>query len=178
MNIIENLEKYTEYARGEESLKCKLEYEDIDLSNIDFSKYDLNNSFFGGVEFLLCDFSNVYLSGSNFGGSSMKECILNKNIIRKATWDDMILESMKINLMDAFRTSFMYGKFTDIIFNKCFLEKCSFANSELINVYFVECTVIDTDFTECRLEDVHFKGCKMENTKFDEDTDNHTVFFD
>ena len=177
MNLIENLIKYTEYSKGDMSKKCKLEYEDINISNIDFSKFDLNNSYFGGVKFSLCNFSNVYLSGSNFGGSILKDCIFKRNIIKKASWDDMVFERTRIFMMTAFKTTLMFGKYVDTNFDECHFEKCSFANSQFINIYFRKSTFIDIDFTECKLKNVHFIGCKLENVKFDEKNNNGAVFF-
>lgn len=178
MNLMDDLIKYTEYSSGNESKKCILEYEDINIEGFDFSKFDLNNSFFCGVNFDKCNFSNVYLSGSNFGGSFLKECILKENIINKATWDDMIFEKTKILSMNAFRTTFMYGKFQDTDFLECHLEKCSLTNSDFKNVYFRGCIIIDTDFMECKLDNVKFIGCKLDNVKFDENVDTQALFFD
>lgn len=174
----ENLIKYTEYARGSTSVECSLQYSDINISNLDFSKYDLNNSAFCGVEFNLCDFSNVYLSGSNFGGSVLKDCIFRENIIKKASWDDMTFEQVRINLMNAFRTTFMFGKFLNTDFEKCHIDRCSFSGSELVNVYFRESVITDTDFTDCKLENVYFTGCKLKNVSFDEGVNKHNVFLD
>lgn len=50
-SIIDNLIKYTAYSKGEISLECDLHYEDIEIDEVDFSPYDLNNSYFGGVTF-------------------------------------------------------------------------------------------------------------------------------
>lgn len=44
MDIYENLDKYTKYSFGEIKEECELVYEDIELNNIDFTEYDLNNS--------------------------------------------------------------------------------------------------------------------------------------
>lgn len=171
MNLRDNLIKYTEYAKGDLSKKCSLEYEDIDIIGFDFSKFDLNNSFFCGVNFEKCDFSNVYLSGSNFGGSFLKECILKENINKKSTWDDMTFEKTKILSMNAFRTTFMCGRFQDSNFSQCYIEKCLLSNSEFKNVTFMECTIIDTDFEECKFNNVQFISCKFENVKFDQNAD-------
>lgn len=168
MDFMENLIKYTKYSKGDIAEKCSLKYEDIDITGVNFSEFDLNNSFFGGVKFNRCDFSNVYLSGSNFGGSFLKECILKENVINKAAWDDMFFEKTKILSMNAFRTTFMYGKFEESNFSKCYFEKCSLTNSYFRDVYFRECTIVDTDFTKCKLENVKFIKCKLENVKFDE----------
>ena len=46
MDLKENLIKYTEYSKGDITKKCSLEYEDIDITNLSFSGYDLNNSYF------------------------------------------------------------------------------------------------------------------------------------
>lgn len=54
----------------------------------------------------------------------------------------MTFENTKISSMNAMRTTFMFGKFTDTNFDKCYLDKCSFANSELKNIYFRESTII------------------------------------
>lgn len=176
MDLSENLIKYMEYSKGDLSKKCSLEYEDIDIIGFDFSKFDLNNSFFCGVNFEKCDFSNVYLSGSNFGGSFLKECTLKENINKKSTWDDMTFEKTKIISMNAFRTTFMYGRFHDSIFSECHIEKCLLSNSDFNNVCFRECTIIDTDFTECKFDNVRFISCKFDNVKFDENVDNQTIF--
>lgn len=178
MDLIDDLIKYTEYSKGYICEKCSLEYSDIDISNLNLSEYDLNNSVFCGVKFSLCDFSNVYLSGSNFGGSVLKECILKNNIIKKASWDDMTFEQIEIYLMNAFRTTFMFGKFLNTYFEECYISKCTFSDSELVNVQFRDSIIIDTDFMDCKLENVHFVGCKLENVKFDEGISHCNVFFD
>lgn len=177
MNLIDNLIKYTEYAKGNNCEACSLEYSEISISDLDLSKYDLNNSLFLGVCFTLCDFSDVYLSGSNFGGSVLKKCILKNNIIRKALWDDMLFEESTISSMSAFRTTFMFGKFKNVSFEDCNISKCTFSDSELNNVYFRDSHLVDTDFTNCKLENVHFERCKLENVKFDDDIDNGKIFF-
>lgn len=178
MDLRDNLIKYMKYSKGDLSKKCSLEYEDIDITGFNFSNFDLNNSFFGGVHFNKCDFSNVYLSGSNFGGSFLKECILKENIIKKAAWDDMVFENTEILLMNAFRTTFMYGRFQESNFSQCQIERCSLSNSDFKNVYFRECTIIDTDFMECKLNNVHFVKCRLENVKFDENVDKQGLFID
>ena len=177
MDIIENLIKYTEYSNGDSSKECSLEYEDIDIKNMSFSEYDLNNSSFCGVNFFLCDFSVVYLSGSNFGGSSFFDCIFRGNEIKKADWDDITFERTEISFMEAFRTSFMFGKFIDTKFSKCYINRCLFIDSELKNVDFIECTIIDTDFTKCKFENVHFINCKFENVVFDKNYKEQEVVF-
>lgn len=108
-----------------------MEYSEINISNLDFAKYDLNNSSFLGVNFVLCDFTGVYLSGSNFGGSVLKKCVLKDNIVRKASWDDVIFKEIKITSIDAFRTTFMFNKFIDMSFESSDINKCSFSDSEL-----------------------------------------------
>ena len=91
----------------------------------------MNNSYFGGVYFEKCDFSNVYLSGSNFGGSFFNDCILEKNDNKKSTWDDITIDNSKISEMDAFKSSFMYGKFHNSQFIRCNFEITYFDGSEV-----------------------------------------------
>ena len=74
MNLIERLERYTRYANGDESCAGELAVEDEILNEIDFSKYDLNNSYFGGVVFNNCDFSNVCFERCKFESTSFKGC--------------------------------------------------------------------------------------------------------
>lgn len=51
MSFEENLINYTAYSNGDLEKKCNLQYEDETIISFDFSKYDLNNSYFGGVTF-------------------------------------------------------------------------------------------------------------------------------
>lgn len=178
MDIINDLKQYTEYSKGDISKKCKLEYEDISIKEVDFSKYDLNNSFFLGVKFLNCNFDNVYLSDSNFGGSIIDGCEFRNNVLKKASWDDMRFEKVNVKLLEAFRTTFLYGMFIDTNFEECNFEKCSFSESMLKNVYFTGCTISDTDFRNCKFKNVHFRKCKFINVKFDENLNGQAVFFD
>ena len=124
--------------------------------------------YFGGVTFEKCDFSNVYLSGSNFGGSFLKDCILENNDNRKSTWDDITIENLTISEMDAFKSSFMYGKFHNIQFVRCNFEFNIFDGSEFMNVSFIDCNVNCVDFSKCIFSNVIFSECKLENVKFDE----------
>lgn len=168
MNFEENLINYTAYSNGDLEKKCNLQYEDETIISFDFSKYDLNNSYFGGVTFEKCVFSNVYLSGSNFGGSFLKDCILENNDNRKSIWDDIMIDNSKISEMDAFKSSFMYGKFHNIQFVRCNFEFNNFDGSEFMNVSFIDCNVNCVDFSECKFSNVIFSGCKLENVKFDD----------
>lgn len=160
MTLLENLKKYTEYSKGDLSKRCKLEYEDISIAEFDFGEFDLNNSYFGGVTFEKCIFPKVYLSGSNFGGSTFKECIFNGNQLKKACWDDIIVENSNICMNDVFRTSFMFGRFTKSNFNGCIFEKSTFEDS-----FFT-----DVNFKGCKFENVNFQNCKFENTLFEQCT--------
>ena len=45
-------------------------------------------------------------------------------IIRKAEWDDMVWEETDITNMDAFRSTFINGKYRSVILKKC--EKVHF----------------------------------------------------
>lgn len=54
MDIYEKLEKYTEYSIGKSRESCELLFQEELLTGIDFSKYDLNNSFF--LEVILATF--------------------------------------------------------------------------------------------------------------------------
>ena len=80
--------------------------------------------------------------------------------------------------MNAFRTTFMYGKFRDSAFFGYYLEKCSLANSDLQNIYFRECTIIDTDFTEYKFDNVQFVKCSLDDVKFDKMVGEQPIIID
>lgn len=168
MNLEENLINYTAYSNGDLEKKCVLQYEDETIISFDFSKYDLNNSYFGGVNFEKCNFSKVNFSGSNFGGSFFKDCIFEKNDNRKSTWDDILIDNSKVSEMDAFKSSFMYGKFNNIQFLRCDFKYNSFDGSEFVDASFKDCSINYVDFSKCKFSNVIFSGCKLENVKFDE----------
>lgn len=162
MNLIERLERYTRYANGDESCAGELAVEDEILNEIDFSKYDLNNSYFGGVVFNNCDFSNVYLSGTNFGGSTLNKCIFKDNRIVKAEWDDMHYTDVVATGVDAFRTTFMFGEYKNVTFKNCSFTKCMFNNSSLVDVRFEKCKFESTSFKGCKIKDVSFINCESD----------------
>ena len=164
MNLIENLERYTKYANGNESCAGELVVEDEVVNNVDFSKYDLNNSYFGGVTFNNCDFSNVYLSGSNFGGSIINKCNFKDNQLVKAEWDDMHFIDVVAIGINAFRTTFMYGDFTKITFKDCSFTKCIFDDSSLDEVRFENCRFESTSFNNCKFKNVFFLGCDSDRS--------------
>ncbi len=87
MDIYEQLERYTRYAQGDRSQACSLHFEGLVFLDMDFSKYDLNNSEFLEMQFLNCNFEKVYLSGTSFCGSIIRGGTFKENILRKANWE-------------------------------------------------------------------------------------------
>lgn len=170
MNIIDNLIKYTAYSKGEISLECDLHYEDIEIDEVDFSPYDLNNSYFGGVTFKKCCFTKVYLSGSNFGGSIMEECVFNSNELKKSSWDDMKFIYTNFKNLDAFRTTFLYGQFKECVYEQCFFSRCLLSNSVFDNVKFVNCKFEDVNFSESIFKNVIMEKCEIKNVELDENS--------
>ncbi len=168
MNLVDLLEKYKKYANGDLTSACKLEVEDEVIKDFDFSKYDLNNSYFGGVQFCDCNFSNVYLSGSNFGGSSFIRCQFNNNELVKAEWDDVTISDTVISSLKSKRSSFMYGKFTNVKILGGTFEGCMFDNSSMDNVIFEKCKISSTSFDGCTFSNVTFIDCLIETHKFDD----------
>ena len=83
MDILSKLQKYTDYSLGISKEKLEIKYEDTRFDNLNFSDFDMNNTFFLEVEFIKCDFSGVYLSGSNLSGSVFEKCIFNKIYLEK-----------------------------------------------------------------------------------------------
>lgn len=110
MSLIDNLEKYTKYSKGDLTQKCSLVVYGDYIDTLDFSPYDLNNSVFAGVTFNNCDFDFVYLSGSHFGGSIFNHCRFN-NILRKANWSYISMSKTLIYNLDAFRVDFFQCRF-------------------------------------------------------------------
>lgn len=167
MDISEQLEQYTRYAQGDLSQACSLQFEDIIFERMDFSKYDLNNSTFLGVQFLECNFNKVYLSGTSFCGNLIQGGTFNENILRKADWDSISIRETVITALDAFRTSFYEGDFCKVIFSDCRLEKCSFSNSTFDTVQFVNCDLSLTSFNNAHFRKALFCNCIFHCTTFD-----------
>lgn len=166
------LAKYTAYSLGDLSKKCVLEIQNEKIENFDFSEYDLNNSFFVDVEFDSCNFKGVYLSGSFFCGSSLRDCILEDNTLRKAEWNAMTFQQTTIKRLDAFRTSFRSNTFQKCVFRDCKIGvKCSFWNSDLVDVFFDNC-VFEWAFLEAvRYTKVRFRNCQFIDTELPEGFD-------
>lgn len=90
MDILKELQSYTEYSLGKSNRIIEIKYADTSFAELVFTGYDLNNTEFLEVAFNQCDFSDVYLSGSNLSGSVFDqyifnnvkfiECILNETI--------------------------------------------------------------------------------------------------
>lgn len=160
------LAKYTAYSLGDLSKKCVLEIQNEKIESFDFSKYDLNNSFFVDVEFDSCNFKGVYLSGSFFCGSSLRDCVLEDNTLRKAEWNAMTFWQTTIKRLDAFRTSFMRDIFQHCVFQDCKIGvKCSFSLSNFEDVFFDNCVFEWAFLYKARYTNVRFRNCHFIDTE-------------
>lgn len=183
MSLIEDLEKYTRFSKGDLTQECSLVVCDDCIDTLDFSSYDLNNSVFSGVTFNNCKFDTVYLSGSNFGGSIFKQCRFRSNILRKAEWNYISMNNTCVYNMEAFRTEFFNADLCDCLFIQCRFSMCLFCNSEdtmIRNVVFKSCVFERTELDECvfhntTFDECQFKGIKMADVKQDGVTLNNCV---
>jgi len=166
MDLITNLQKYTEYSLGKTKEKCSLIYQDVTINNIDFSPYDLNNSSFLEITFNNCDFSKVYLSGASLCGSIFNQCIFLYNTFKKGNADYTEFISTEIKNMDSFRTSYNETSFQDVKIIESQLERSYFDDSKFTNVTFINTNFIECSFNNSKFDNVIFIGCHFEQTNF------------
>ena len=175
--LVDRLEQYTRYSKGDLSCKSDLIFEDINISQIDFSPYDLNNSYFLGVDFDECNFRNVYLSGSNFSGSSFTDCIFANNILRKAQWVFTSFLNTEVISLDAFRVQFDNVTITESVFRNSTFFGCDFSGYDegcIENAEFYNCEFKQVQFKDCEFKNVRFINCSFNDTCFDDEIKNVT----
>lgn len=163
------LERYTKYNNGDESCKCKLLVEDTTIDNLDFSPYDLGGGAFLGVNFNVCTFKKVYLSNSNFGGSSFYECLFHNNTLRKSEWNNITSNLCTIYELDTFRTEFMESTFVYNNICDSKIIKCYFDDSKFQYTAFVNCEFENVSFKNCKFGNTTFENCSFKDTEFDEE---------
>jgi len=159
MHLIQRLEEYTRFSKGEIRECAQLELPDLQLRDFDFSPFDLNNSYFGGGSFFCCNFEKVYLSGSNFGGSKFVSCKFNCNELVKAEWDEVIMENMEIDSIMAFRATFCESTFRNIRIKNGDFKLCNFWSAKFDKVTFENCNFEQASFTDASFSEVVFKDC-------------------
>lgn len=165
MDLEKQLAQYAAYSMGDLSQKCELNIQNQKIKYVDFSKYDLSNSFFVGVEFDSCNFRGVFLSGSFFGGSSFQSCMFEDNTLKKADWNGVTFQQTTIKWLDAFRTSFMRDIFRKCIFQECKIGvKCSFSHSNLEDVLFDNCSFDRVFLDKAIFTNVRFRQCRFNET--------------
>lgn len=154
------LEDYTEFSKGDMTKEILLDIRDTNIDMVDFSPYDLNNSAFLGVTFNNCSFDNVYLDGSNFGGSIFKRCKFCGNSLKKADWGYIYMIQTHVKDMDAFRTEFFDINLEDCTFYNCAFNRCIICNKK-------DTRIKNTVFKSCVFESTNLKDCDYESTVFD-----------
>ena len=115
VDILKELQSYTDYSLGKINERIEIKYSDMSFTELIFSWYDLNNTEFLEVSFNQCDFTNVYLSGSNLSGSIFNRCIFNNNVFRKGKAEYASFNQTDIKNIDSFRTSFYGSSFNDLV---------------------------------------------------------------
>lgn len=174
MNFEEELKAFSKYCRGESKQECKLEYEDINVENFNFTGYELNDSIFVDVRFIKCNFDSVYCSRSNFSGSELENCIFINNQLQKATWDYVIARETSFYNLKAFRTDFLDIILDNCKFENCCFTKCNFTRleeGEIKKVIFKTCSFDAVSFKACKFKDVIFEECTFKDTFFEQNHD-------
>lgn len=167
-NLEEMLDKYARYQKGDESCKCELVVEDEEISGFHFNKSELGGSTFVATTFNICNFDNVYLSNSNFGGSKFLRCLINEGTLRKANWNCINASALTVSELNVFRTDFINSNFEKCIFMKSKFFKSNFALSNFDNVVFNNCHFELTSFEDCKFNNTMFSNCTFKDTNFDE----------
>lgn len=168
VDISKKLQRYTDYSMGKSSEKIDIKYVDASFKEFVFTGYDLNNTEFLEVLFDQCDFTDVYLSGSNLSGSIFNHCILNNNIFRKGKADYVSLIQTNIKSMDSFRTSFYGTSFKDMCIEGTMMCNCFIVNAFFSNVVFRNVNLTNTNFKNSTFDNVKFIGCILVKTIFDD----------
>ena len=167
MDILNDLQKYTDFSSGKSKERIEIKYIESSFQNLRFTGFDLNNTEFLEVTFSGCDFTNVYLSGSNLSGSIFKKCIFKNNIFRKGKAEYVIFDQTDINNMDAFRSSFYEASFNDIVIVESQIANCFFSRSSFSNTVFKNVDLTSTNFSHAKFNNVKFVECILDKTNFE-----------
>ena len=141
MNILAELQKYTDYSLGKSKEQMEIKYENTSFEKLVFTGFDLNNTEFLEVIFNNCDFTDVYLSGSNLSGSTD---------------------------LDSFRTSFYGSCFNDLIIENSIMKNCFIARANLSNIVFKNTDLTNTSFKHSMFSNVRFVDCKLDGVNFED----------
>ena len=168
MNILAELQKYTDYSLGKSKEQMEIKYEDTSLEKLVFTGFDLNNTEFLEVIFNNCDFTDVYLSGSNLSGSTFEECILKRNTFRKGKAEYVTFRQTVITDLDSFRTSFYGSCFNDLIIENSIMKNCFIARANSTNIVFKNTDLTNTSFKHSKFSNVRFVDCKLDGVNFED----------
>lgn len=169
-NLTEILNKYNKYQKGDESCKMELILRDETITGFHFDKSELGGSVFSGVKFKICQFSDVYLNNSNFGGSTFEKSLINTATMRKAAWNDINASSLTVQKLDSFRSDFINSKFENCILGNSRFFKSNFGGSVFNNVTFYNSHFELASFTECNFYSTLFKNCTFKDCHFEPNT--------
>lgn len=167
MELLTKLQKYTDYSLGKSKEKLEIKYEDTSFDNLTFIGFDMNNTEFLEVIFTNCDFSDVYLSGSNLSGSTFEKCIFKRNMFRKGKAEYVTFNRTMINGLDSFRSSLYQSEFHDMIINDSLMKNCFIARATFSNIIFKNTDLTDANFNYSKFSNVKFINCILNGTKFE-----------
>lgn len=167
MELLSELQKYTDYSLGKSKERLEIRYEDTSFDDLIFTGFDMNNTEFLEVIFSNCNFSDVYLSGSNLSGSTFEKCIFKRNMFRKGKAEYVTFNQTIINGLDSFRSSLYGSEFYDMIINDSLMKDCFIARANFSNIVFKNADLTDANFNYSKFSNVKFINCILDGTKFE-----------
>ena len=177
MDIFQKLQSYMDYSFGKTNEKVEIKYEDTFFKSVTFTGYDLNNTEFLGVVFSQCDFTDVYLSGSNLSGSTFEQCTFNNNIFRKGMAEYASFVQTDLKKIDSFRTSFYKSRFSNLLIEKSVMKNCVMADTVFSNVTFSDVDLAGSSFRRSGFANVKFVRCILNDVTFEDNLGLESVEF-
>lgn len=131
--------------------------EDEKINYCNFENEECNNINLYEVEFKNCKFSNICMQ---------------KGILEKLAFRDVIFEQCNFSNTEFLETSFIRCEF-----NNCKVSGCNFAEGRLYNVAFIETNASYMSLSMASIEDILFKDTCLKNSYFQE-TKMKNIYFD
>lgn len=155
------LDKYTVRVNNNKTIIDSIACTGKIIVGMDFSKAQLEDSYFCHCIFFNCDFREANLSENTF-----QSCVFNScSFIKTDFMNGIISKGLFIDCnMD--NSTFDCAIITDSPFIACQLNFCSFMQATMVNSGFTDCDLMHGQFTDSKHVSVSWTQCNFTDSKF------------
>lgn len=136
--------------------------EDVEFVDCHFRSCRFVDCQFSSVSFVDCVFTDCAMVSPIFSNSEMKHMEFKACQLQGISWEEVKPMGKIARLLSKMEgCTVKYSQFVDI-----YLDKVSFARSNIAQSMFANCALKSSDFSQCKLSETEFFQCDLQKSNF------------